>query len=85
MECILLLPVLTKIVKLLTTTLIVASKVRTTFVFTLIKKIMLYREGSTNFHPVSYLLYIGKVTAKVVVKQIISNMTTNKLHPVSLS
>ena len=77
-----LLPILTKIVNLSITTSSVPSKFKTAVVFPLIKKILLYREDFKNYRPVSNLPYIGKITEKVVVKQMNTHMTINKLHAI---
>ena len=75
-----LLPVLTKIVNLSLTSSEVPSKFKTAVVFPIIKKILLYKEDFKNYHPFSNLPYIGKITEKVVIKQMNSHMAVHNLH-----
>lgn len=75
-----LLPVLVKIVNLSLTTSTVPSKFKMAVVFPLIKKLLLERENFKNYRPVSSLPFIGKITEKVVVKQMNTHMTVNEFH-----
>ena len=70
-----LLQVLTKIINLSLTTSEVPSNFKTAVVYRLIKKILLYKEDYKNYHPISNLPYIGKITEKIVFKHMNSHMT----------
>ena len=60
----------------------VPSKSKTAVVFPL-KKILLYREDFKKYRPFSNLPYPGKITEKVIVKQMNSHMTPiHKLHDI---
>ena len=68
---------LSKIVNLSFISSEVPSKFKTSVVFPHIKKIPLYKQ---DYHPVSNRPYIGKITEKVVVKQMNSYVTVHNLH-----
>ena len=75
-----LLPIPTKIVNQSITTSTVSSNIKKAVVFPLIKKIMLYMEDVCNYHHVSNLPLMEKVTEKIVFNQMNSQMTINTLY-----